>query len=98
MEYVHDFRDLGYQMSEASLQQHVETLRVSFIQDVTWNDRAFEDLVIDTNTKDLVKAVVTNTLREEENLDLIEGKGNGLCILLHGYELFSGLVIRKTSC
>ncbi|KAK1846827.1 P-loop containing nucleoside triphosphate hydrolase, partial [Colletotrichum chrysophilum] len=67
-----------------STNSHIETLRVSFMQDVKWNDQAFEDLVIDPNTKDLVKAVVTNTLREEENLDLIEGKGNGLCILLHG--------------
>lgn len=84
MEYVS--RDLDGQLSEAFqlTLKHVETLRVSFIQDVTWNDKAFDNLVLDPNTKDLVRAVVTNTLREEENLDLIEGKGNGLCILLHG--------------
>ncbi|EQB49989.1 hypothetical protein CGLO_10612 [Colletotrichum gloeosporioides Cg-14] len=75
-----------------------KTLRVSFIQDVTWNDRAFEDLVIDTNTKDLVKAVVTNTWREEENLDLIEGKGNGLCILLHGVAEVARRPLYRVTC
>lgn len=54
------------------------------MQDVDWNDQAFEDLVIEQSTKDLVKAVVTNRLREDGSLDLIEGKGNGLFILLHG--------------
>ncbi|KAI8305964.1 hypothetical protein K4K59_011771 [Colletotrichum sp. SAR11_240] len=59
-------------------------LDVEFINDVEWNDQAFEHLVIDTATKELVKAVVTTQLRAEENTDLIRGKGNGLFILLHG--------------
>ncbi|EQB51863.1 hypothetical protein CGLO_08551 [Colletotrichum gloeosporioides Cg-14] len=59
-------------------------LDVEFIEDVEWNDQAFEHLVIDTETKELVKAVVTTQLRAEENTDLIRGKGNGLFILLHG--------------
>ncbi|KAJ0336245.1 hypothetical protein COL922a_008207 [Colletotrichum nupharicola] len=57
---------------------------VEFIIDVKWNDQAFEHLVIDMETKELVKAVVTTQLRAEENTDLIHGKGNGLFILLHG--------------
>ncbi|KAI8302614.1 hypothetical protein K4K61_007831 [Colletotrichum sp. SAR11_59] len=60
------------------------SLDVEFINDVEWNDQAFEHLVIDTETKELVKAVVTTQLRAEENTDLIRGKGNGLFILLHG--------------
>ncbi|KAJ5019591.1 ATPase family AAA domain-containing protein 3 [Colletotrichum sp. SAR 10_99] len=59
-------------------------LDVEFINDVKWNDQAFEHLVIDMETKELVKAVVTTQLRAEENTDLIRGKGNGLFILLHG--------------
>ncbi|KAL0937480.1 AAA family ATPase [Colletotrichum truncatum] len=59
-------------------------LDVAFIEDVTWNHRAFEHLVIDDDTKELVKAVVTTKLRADENTDLILGKGNGLFILLHG--------------
>ncbi|KAK2757815.1 ATPase [Colletotrichum kahawae] len=71
---------MGFDMSKKEWKK----LRVSFMQDVAWNDQAFEDLVIDEKTKDLVKAVVINRLREDESLDLIEGKGNGLFILLHG--------------
>lgn len=48
---------------------------VDFIQDVEWNEQAFEYLVIDEETKELVKAVVTTQLRAEENTDLIRGKG-----------------------
>ncbi|KAH0423628.1 hypothetical protein CcaCcLH18_12044 [Colletotrichum camelliae] len=59
-------------------------LFVDFIEDVKWNNEAFEHLVIDSETKELVKAVVTTQLRAEENTDLIRGKGNGLFILLHG--------------
>ncbi|CCF36483.1 ATPase [Colletotrichum higginsianum] len=60
------------------------TLEVTFMQDVVWNREAFEDLVIEPKTKDLVKAVVMNRLTSDENTDLIHGKGNGLFILLHG--------------
>ncbi|KAF9879503.1 AAA family ATPase [Colletotrichum karsti] len=59
-------------------------LEVDFIRDVEWNEEAFEHLVIDPGTKRLVKAVVTTQLRAEEHTDLIQGKGNGLFILLHG--------------
>lgn len=64
--------------------RHAETLKLFFIKDVVWDDQAFEDLVINPDTKDLVKAVVKSRLREDESLDVIEGKGNGLFILLHG--------------
>ncbi|KAI1132884.1 ATPase [Nemania abortiva] len=60
------------------------TLRVGFIEDVTWNEEAFKLLVIDESTKELVQAVVTNQLRAEDQADMIRGKGNGLFILLHG--------------
>lgn len=63
---------------------HLDTLEVAFMQDVVWNREAFEDLVIEPKTKDLVKAVVMNRLTSDENTDLIHGKGNGLFILLHG--------------
>lgn len=59
-------------------------LEVARMREVIWNDEAFEDLVINPHTKELVKAVVTNRLRSEGSTDLIKGKGNGLFILLHG--------------
>ncbi|KAI0813925.1 hypothetical protein GGR55DRAFT_487166 [Xylaria sp. FL0064] len=60
------------------------TLRVGFIEDVTWNEEAFKLLVIDESTKELIQAVVTNQLQAEDYADMIRGKGNGLFILLHG--------------
>jgi hypothetical protein len=40
--------------------------------------------VVDEDTKELVKALVTNQLANEKATDLMDGKGNGLVILLHG--------------
>ncbi|KAK6216195.1 mitochondrial dynamin GTPase Msp1 [Pestalotiopsis sp. IQ-011] len=60
------------------------TLMVAGIQDVQWNENAFELLVIEPETKELVEAVVTNRLLAEEHTDLIQGKGNGLFLLIHG--------------
>lgn len=59
-------------------------LDVEFLEDVEWNKEAFEQLLIDDSTKELVEAVVTHQLKEEGDTDLIRGKGNGLFILLHG--------------
>ncbi|KAI3331596.1 P-loop containing nucleoside triphosphate hydrolase protein [Xylariaceae sp. AK1471] len=59
-------------------------LEVDLIQDVTWNKKSFEHLVVDLETKDLVQALVTNQIEREQSTDIIDGKGNGLIILLHG--------------
>lgn len=61
-------------------------LDVESIENVSWNSEAFDYLVIDLNTKELIKAVVTNQIQGEQGTDLVRGKGNGLFILLHGYE------------
>ena len=59
-------------------------LRVSYITDVKWNDAAFDTIVLEEDTKKLVKALVTNMLDQSDATDIISGKGNGLVILLHG--------------
>lgn len=59
-------------------------LDVHFMRDVDWNTAAFDFLVIDPETKQLIRAVVTNHIRGQEHTDLISGKGDGLFILLHG--------------
>lgn len=59
-------------------------LEVDLLQEVTWNDEAFDLLVMERQTKELVEAVVTNHLDEDRDTDVINGKGNGLFILLHG--------------
>ncbi|KAM0561950.1 hypothetical protein ACHAPJ_002391 [Fusarium lateritium] len=59
-------------------------LEVDRIRDVTWNKQAFRSLVADEDMKELVLALVTNQLDAEKNTDLIESKGSGLILLLHG--------------
>ncbi|KAL8381577.1 hypothetical protein RB595_005724 [Gaeumannomyces hyphopodioides] len=59
-------------------------LEVDRIRDVAWNDQAFQSLVADEDMKELVLALVTNQLTSETATDLIDSKGNGLIMLLHG--------------
>ncbi|KAF4459551.1 P-loop containing nucleoside triphosphate hydrolase [Fusarium albosuccineum] len=55
------------------------------ITDVTWNKSAFSQLVASPDTKELIQAVVSaHGERKNMGLDIIEGKGQGLLILLHG--------------
>lgn len=63
----------------------IETLEVDHITDVTWNKRAFSQLVAPPETKELIQAVVSaHGERKNMGLDIIEGKGQGLLVLLHG--------------
>ncbi|KAM6540249.1 hypothetical protein FALCPG4_001974 [Fusarium falciforme] len=59
-------------------------LQVDQIRDVVWNDKAFSNLVADEDMKELILALVTNQLETEKGTDLIDNKGNGLIMLLHG--------------
>ncbi|KAM7211276.1 hypothetical protein V8F06_013333 [Rhypophila decipiens] len=59
-------------------------LEVDHIKDVTWNEQAFHALVADEDMKELILALVTNQLSSEAATDLIDNKGNGLIMLLHG--------------
>lgn len=61
-----------------------EELEVARISDVHWNKEAFESLVVEPNTKMLIKALIMQQLEGEKGTDLIAGKGQGLIILLHG--------------
>jgi hypothetical protein len=65
---------------------HQANLDVSRITPVIWNTEAFNSLVIDKETKELISALVTNQIDAEKATDLMSGKGNGLFILLHGYK------------
>ncbi|KAI8721315.1 AAA domain-containing protein [Fusarium sp. LHS14.1] len=59
-------------------------LQVDQIRDAVWNDKAFSNLVVDEDMKELILALVTNQLETEKGTDLIDNKGNGLIMLLHG--------------
>jgi AAA+ superfamily predicted ATPase len=57
---------------------------VDNVRPVNWNKKAFDSLVLDSDTKELVKALVMTHLEAEHGTDIIGGKGNGLIMLLHG--------------
>ncbi|OAL40616.1 hypothetical protein AYO20_00352 [Fonsecaea nubica] len=58
-------------------------LEVEYIADIQWNTKAFQSLVTEEETKDLLEALTKNQLNIETSTDLIAGKGNGLIVLLH---------------
>ncbi|EED23527.1 hypothetical protein TSTA_069470 [Talaromyces stipitatus ATCC 10500] len=59
-------------------------LEVDLIKEVEWNKDSFDNLVIAEETKKLVQALITNRLVAERGTDMVDDKGNGLTILLHG--------------
>ncbi|KAM0546980.1 hypothetical protein ACHAPJ_010642 [Fusarium lateritium] len=73
-------------------------LDVAYLREVTWNKEAFELLVMEPGTKELVEAVVTNHMDEDRNTDVIHGKGNGLFILLHGVAEITKKPLYRVTC
>lgn len=69
-------------------------LYVDNVLDITWNKEAFERLVLPSQTKELVKALVMIRVKGHDDTgpdrvsakrqDITAGKGNGLIMLLHG--------------
>lgn len=59
---------------------------VSGIKEIVWNEGAYESLVLEDNTKDIVKALVeSHKYKAAESIDdVIQGKGKGLVAVLHG--------------
>ncbi|WAO90822.1 AAA domain-containing protein [Fusarium falciforme] len=62
-----------------------KTLQVDDITDVTWNKRAFSQVVVPPETKELILAAVSaHGERKSMDLDIVQRKGQGLLVLLHG--------------
>ncbi|KAI1500278.1 P-loop containing nucleoside triphosphate hydrolase protein [Biscogniauxia marginata] len=61
-----------------------KNLLVEHIQKITWNKTAFDRLVLGAEKKTLITAMVKEHVLNDTATDVIEGKGNGLIILLHG--------------
>lgn len=80
MEYEHTSHDLRRGLLTCIL----GTLHVDQIRDVEWNTAAFERLVLKYDKKELIQALVTVHLGKTNTADVVEGKGNGLILLLHG--------------
>jgi hypothetical protein len=65
---------------------------------VDWNANAFEDLVVDMDTKTLIEAVVQRSLESDKSIDFVKGKGAGLVILLHGFVvMLASLIVPDTT-
>ena len=62
-----------------------KSVKVSELQEVSFREDAFKQLVIEKNHKIFVKAMVRSYLSKDPSFkDLIKGKGRGLVVLLHG--------------
>ncbi|PHH80034.1 hypothetical protein CDD82_2018 [Ophiocordyceps australis] len=61
-------------------------LSVSAIREITWNDKAWDSLVLEAATKDLIQALVQSRKYHAAQTidDVIQGKGKGLVTVLHG--------------
>ncbi|CAG8377073.1 unnamed protein product [Penicillium salamii] len=59
-------------------------LFVSQIGMIKWNEKAFDHLVLHSTKKELIRALIKKHDATTESTDVIEGKGNGLILLLHG--------------
>jgi len=62
-------------------------LNVEYFRPVKWDMKAFEHrLVLKPQKKELIKALITSYISSGDSMtsDIIEGKGKGLVILLHG--------------
>src|ERR1700754_2780934 len=60
------------------------SLSMEHVEPVPWNKKAFDRLVLKPSKKATIKALVTVHLTTVQNVDVVENKGNGLIILLHG--------------
>lgn len=60
------------------------------VSPIEWNDKCFEELVLDAGTKKTVQALVSTHSRQKTELadedfdDIVKGKGKGLVCVLHG--------------
>lgn len=64
----------------------IDELRVCFITEPRWNTSLFQKLVLAEHKKDMIEGLVRSHTQQisHNRADFVEGKGNGLTILLHG--------------
>ncbi|GKT49795.1 putative 26S proteasome regulatory subunit MTBMA_c13930 [Colletotrichum spaethianum] len=71
---------MGYSLQKNKWQN----VELDMVQSMSWNRQAFDRLVIDEEKKELIRALVTDSIEPKESTDIIQGSGNRLTILLHG--------------
>lgn len=57
---------------------------VVHVSEIKWNDKGFEDIVIDQSRKMLIQSLVESHAQGHPFDDFVEGKGRGLVINLYG--------------
>lgn len=59
---------------------------VSAVKDIKWTEKAWDSLVLEPETKDLIQALVQSRKYHAAQTidDVIQGKGKGLVTVLHG--------------
>ena len=62
----------------------IETLQVEHLTEIPWNETALNKVVLEDIKKELIKALVTTHLEKSQSADVVENKGNGMILLLHG--------------
>jgi hypothetical protein len=76
---------------------------MDFCEDVCYNQHAFSKLVLPQQQKDLIRSLVTTHEKGKLGFDdIIEGKGKGMTMLLHGTPgvgktLTAGMILLITS-
>lgn len=79
---------MGLVLPSRNLERFTNTIVVILntmqTQQISWNRKAFRRLVLDEQSKELIRALVSVHLGSNATGDIIAGKGNGLIILLHG--------------
>jgi hypothetical protein len=86
-----DFAEQDYLTSPASIavfsidDQDWYSVSMASLQEKKWSLTAFDRLVLDADTKSTLKHLArTNIQPAERTADVIEGKGRGIVMLLHG--------------
>ncbi|KAF9875578.1 hypothetical protein CkaCkLH20_06959 [Colletotrichum karsti] len=61
------------------------SLSIAQTESIAWNKKAFDRLVLQPDTKRLLRALINVRMSNTKKMDdLVSGKGNGLIMLLHG--------------
>jgi AAA+ superfamily predicted ATPase len=63
---------------------HTGSLSIEHVHPVEWNTKAFSRVVLKSSKKELIKALVMVHISGKQSADVVEDKGNGLIVLLHG--------------
>ena len=62
----------------------IVNILVAYTKPVEWDQDVFNTLVLPEDTKELIMALVQNTIDPTKSTDFFGGKGNGLVVLFHG--------------